>query len=537
MHPKDVLNLAHFRKVHEDAHTTTLAHPSGHSIKVAHGALSEPMQAQLKAMPIAGQSDQKVQKLADGGEAKESPADWQEAERKRHWAMSSQPDPDAAPADSGSPLTPMPGAEPPAAGPMVSSGPMTQETAPAAAANAGQGTPSAPEAPATPTSADNAPTATNMSVPMPAAPAAPTGPTPMELAQKGILGGYGLSEQGVRGEAAAQGALGKQQAANEISHQQALDDLAITADADYKEHEQEVRQSVAEIEKGQIDPDHYMNTKLGSTGAKIRTAVGMLIAGLGSGLTGGENPVIKQLNENINRDIEAQRTNLQNKHTVLGAMERLYGDKQVANNIYRATEMERYLSAGRQAIAQNADPMARAVMQQRLGPLEVQKNQYLQQAAMQTAIQKQLASGNLPVTQAIELKLPKEQHAQALKEADEMETWNNKRAEIGKVFDKMNSEQTLGNVANPMSYGREKANRAELVQLVMDASPSKRLTKESVEQEIAPLEIKSYDNAETRKAKQRALMDVIQTHRPATPLLRDNGLLPPDVSSKFNPKR
>lgn len=55
------LDLAKFKKVSSDKHSTTLAHPDGHSIVVAHKALSPKMRAQLVEMP--GQP----QKFESGG--------------------------------------------------------------------------------------------------------------------------------------------------------------------------------------------------------------------------------------------------------------------------------------------------------------------------------------------------------------------------------------------------------------------------------------------------------------------------------------
>jgi hypothetical protein len=57
------IDLSKFKKVKVDAHSTTLAHPHGHNIIVAHRALSPKMRSQVAALPFA-----------DGGEVENSPA-------------------------------------------------------------------------------------------------------------------------------------------------------------------------------------------------------------------------------------------------------------------------------------------------------------------------------------------------------------------------------------------------------------------------------------------------------------------------------
>lgn len=51
MSTKFPMDLSRFKKISSDEKTTTLAHPAGHSFKIAHSALSPKMQAQLKAIP------------------------------------------------------------------------------------------------------------------------------------------------------------------------------------------------------------------------------------------------------------------------------------------------------------------------------------------------------------------------------------------------------------------------------------------------------------------------------------------------------
>ena len=55
----------------------------------------------------------------------------------------------------------------------------------------------------------------------------------------------------------------------------------------------------------QLDPDHYWKDK--STGSKIAAGIGMILGGIGSGLTGGKNVAAEMVNNAIDRDMEAQK--------------------------------------------------------------------------------------------------------------------------------------------------------------------------------------------------------------------------------------
>lgn len=61
----------------------------------------------------------------------------------------------------------------------------------------------------------------------------------------------------------------------------------------------------------QIDPRRLWASK--STGEKISASIGLILGGMGAGLTRGPNQVLELLNKQIDRDIDAQRSDLENK--------------------------------------------------------------------------------------------------------------------------------------------------------------------------------------------------------------------------------
>ena len=71
----------------------------------------------------------------------------------------------------------------------------------------------------------------------------------------------------------------------------------------------------ADVQNGHIDPNEYINNM--STGKTIATGIGLLLGGMGSGLTHQPNLAFESLQNNINRDIDAQRLNLGAKESLL----------------------------------------------------------------------------------------------------------------------------------------------------------------------------------------------------------------------------
>jgi hypothetical protein len=63
-----------------------------------------------------------------------------------------------------------------------------------------------------------------------------------------------------------------------------------------------------------IDPENYVKN-LGVSG-KVATGIGLVLSGMGSGLTGQPNMAMQVLQNNINRDIDAQKQNIENQFKV-----------------------------------------------------------------------------------------------------------------------------------------------------------------------------------------------------------------------------
>lgn len=64
-----------------------------------------------------------------------------------------------------------------------------------------------------------------------------------------------------------------------------------------------------------VNPDHFWETR--STGQKVSAAIGLILGGIGAGLTKGPNYAMDVINKAIDRDMEAQKLGLQTKQNGL----------------------------------------------------------------------------------------------------------------------------------------------------------------------------------------------------------------------------
>lgn len=96
----------------------------------------------------------------------------------------------------------------------------------------------------------------------------------------------------------------------------------------------------SEMAKDQgIDPRRVFNNM--STGRKISTAIGLILGGIGGGITGQENPAMKLLNKEIDNDVMAQKEDRSNKFSLFKMHMQSLGDQtasilQTQNNLKQA---------------------------------------------------------------------------------------------------------------------------------------------------------------------------------------------------------
>ena len=100
---------------------------------------------------------------------------------------------------------------------------------------------------------------------------------------------------------------------------------------------EDIKQANADLQKGEIDPNHYFGNL--STAGKFGTVAGLILGGIGAGLSGGKNVALETLNGLITRDIEAQKANINSKTSLLGAYYNQYRNIDVAHKLAKANNV------------------------------------------------------------------------------------------------------------------------------------------------------------------------------------------------------
>ena len=129
-----------------------------------------------------------------------------------------------------------------------------------------------------------------------------------------------------------------------------------------------------EMMAGKVDPNRLWSEA--STGAKIGAVIGMLFSGIGAGVTGKENMAIANLNRMIDRDVEAQKANIQNKQNLFSKYMAQLGDTRQAEAATRLHLLQGADVELKKAQAKAATPQAQAAFERTKAQLEQQKAAY-----------------------------------------------------------------------------------------------------------------------------------------------------------------
>lgn len=198
-----------------------------------------------------------------------------------------------------------------------------------------------------------------------------------------------LGEAGVMQQAAAKGRAGDEQAKawdQNVKDQQAA---KVQFDTEHKHIAQQNDDLFEAAKNAKIDPNRVWNNK--STGSKVSTIIGMMFSGAGSGVTGQPNMAAEMLNKQIDRDIEAQKADIQNKQSLYSLNLQRYRDTTAAED---ATRMQLQAIVGGQvagAVARNQSAEAQGAAKMMLSDMRNKMIPQMQQLAMTRL----LANGNL----------------------------------------------------------------------------------------------------------------------------------------------
>jgi len=379
------IDVSKFKHLSTDDHTTTLQHPEGHIITIAHKSLSPDFKAQLEAMAPKASAKQSDKQLH--GETKQAPAMMAKGGAPEDVPQYLSPNPsvdlspyapkvqDQAPAaDNSSQMTAL-SADP---------NPPVVGTPPASSGGIGNNLLQTLGKVFPPANDPEQPMASNPAEPPP--PASPNEPSP-GLPQPANIGAtYDKMNQALGDQAKAQETLAAQQVVAEKQRQDALRDQQYHDEWLMQQNKDHITDTINDVMSEKINPNQYLENM--GTGQKIASAFGLILGGIGGALTHQENPAMKFLSNQIDRDIEAQKANLNKKNNVLAAYQHLYNDDVTAMQMAKATQYGIYASKLAQAAAQAQGPVARANATLAQQQLLQQKALYEQQAAIRQSLLK-----------------------------------------------------------------------------------------------------------------------------------------------------
>ena len=115
---------------------------------------------------------------------------------------------------------------------------------------------------------------------------------------------------------------------------------------------------MADIASTKIDPHRFWDSR--TTGQKVATGIGLILSGMGSGLTGQPNLAAQFLQRTIDQDIEAQKANLDKKNNLVGWMMKKYGNVQTAAQAATAYQLAALAGQVQLAADRSGDMTAKA---------------------------------------------------------------------------------------------------------------------------------------------------------------------------------
>lgn len=489
------LDLSKFRKIKSDKHSSTFQHYAGHELTIAHNKLSSKLKSQLDNIPTSKPKMDKVKKFAEAGMVTSDDSVNSSSQPSDNFDPNSLPvqyntvdrglDSDStskqllsdykdrSPQQSAGLMDSLKGAAN-----FMMHGPSTDQPT--------------SDSTAQPNSASQSDTSTSgPDDPGPDTTNPPANPDPygINAANQQMLGGV---KQAGAGEQAFEMAKG-QAGVNSIPVEQGYQNQAQAALAAYQKANEPVmkeRQAlITDINGRHIDPKKYVNEM--STGKKISTGIGLVLGGMGAGLTHGPDLAFQYLQDQIARDIDSQKAELGKKNTLLNHNFQQSKSLEDAYNMTRIQTQDMLASHLRTVADQTADPMAKARVMQIAGMTD-QKTAELQHGM---AIQKmqQAAFSGAPGSGSMLEMLPQDMRERAVQmpdgsmrlgiTKDGAKEVRDQVQSIQPIFDSLNKLQALGASAlvpgTPANQQAE-AIRAQMIPLVNENAGLKRLSAEDI---------------------------------------------------------
>jgi hypothetical protein len=370
----------------------------------------------------------------------------------------------------------------------------------------------------------------------PAAPQAPAIPPEQmnamaqanDQAMQSYMKGYGEQKAGIGAEAQAQGELGRQQAAAAQEQAQQVQNFEKHKQESYDALNQRRQNLVNNYPK--LNPNQYLENM--STPGKIGTAIGMILSGAGSGLTGQSNMAMDILNKQIDRDIQGQLNAQGVQDTLLKTNQEDFKNMNDALTMTRLNMLDIYKNKIDQIAGQNASPLAQARAQQLKGQLDLQAAPLMQQMSLRQAAFRGMKSGNIDPSMIIQYAAPEKDREHLMTSLQHMQNDTQALDNLRETAQQVRKVNTLENrVMNPLESKRQVDALIEPTLGKLTKDTEGRVTPTDLET-IRPLFHQVGDDAKTDALKQQKLDEFVSS-KMNYPDLAPYGIRP---KQKFKPQ-
>jgi hypothetical protein len=514
------LNLSKMKKIAGDKKSSTFLHNDGHQIIIAHSALPALQRKQVEKLPIH------IQKFALGGvgisDGPGNPDALREAALRSQMSNQlSQPSPNDSP-DS-PPLTPdqanqlasrraqaQINQEPVDANNNLNQQDSMQAEQDRIQRDAGAQVPDKYFPSANAPTSDNSPSKDLPNMGAPVQPVA-SGSSSSPSSSLDVMGAYDQGQRSIDEQQRIESAKSQANAKIQGDDVQARQDLLTGLQQNQKDFTDHQQKFMQDYMNNHIDPNHYQENM--GTSQKVATAVGLLFGGFSQGISGGSNPAADWLNKQIDRDIDAQRSRMDQQKTLLGANENLFHDQVLVNNATRVNMNDIYDHQIQLAASKLGTPQAQATADAMHSKFALENANLINQNALRATVLHSAGANGGQGLDAIDLA-----HAglmnpeQAAKEQSSINAQKTAVDGARNIFKRYDQEQTTGNLLNGESSRRVNAINAELTNLIMSVDASKRLTPESAKLEVKPFWVNTTDDNSVRQNKLQGVLNLIKNH-------------------------
>jgi len=163
-----------------------------------------------------------------------------------------------------------------------------------------------------------------------------------------------------------------------------------------------------QIEQNPVDSNKYYKNL--TTGGKISAAIGLMVAGIGAGITKTENAALKVINNAIDNDILAQKQNMDQANNLYRENLNRVKDEGVAYNLTKADILGKVELDIKSAASKADSAQQKAALLKNLSEVQMARNSYLQKSAL-TDVLKLAQTNPQMITPEIAQMLPEEQRA------------------------------------------------------------------------------------------------------------------------------